>query len=72
MSYVASHYFYLSISLPRSIADLITVVYFSSAGIVQKGKSRNWRARFSMMAMHIDAICAFTCMRQYVVSISVF
>ena len=70
-SSVASLYLYLKISFTRSIADFLTVVYSAGAGIVLKSRQRKIRARFSMMAMHVDTIHMFAWMRRYAASISV-
>ena len=54
-----------------SISALINVVYSVSTGAVPKGNWRHSRERFSMMVIHVDAICSFACIRWYAVSRSV-
>ena len=52
------------ILLPRSIATSLTVVYYSGAGVVPKGNFRQRKAGFSTIAMHVDAVVAFACIRR--------
>ena len=47
-------------------------MYSAGAGVDLKVRSRHSRARFSMMAMHVDMICVLVWIRGYADSISVF
>ena len=53
-----------SISLHRSIASSLTVVYSSGVGVVPKGKFRQRKASSLTIAMHVDAVVAFVCIQR--------
>ena len=47
-------------------------MYSAGAGVVQKVKWSHRRARFSIMAMYVDAIRAFAWIQRYAAPLSVF
>ena len=51
-------------SLPMSISASLKFVYSSGAGVMPKGKLRHRKASSSTIAMHVDAVVAFACMRR--------
>ena len=48
-------------SLPRSIAASLMVVYSAGAGAVPKGNLKQRKASSSTIAMHVDAVFACAC-----------
>ena len=56
--------FSLSRSFPRSIEALLTVVYYSGAGFVPKGNHMQRKTGFSTIAMQVDLVVAFSCIRR--------
>ena len=50
-------------SLPRSIFASLSVVYSAGAGVAPKGNLSHRKASLSTIAMHIDAVFAFACIR---------
>ena len=58
--------------MPRSIAASLMVVYSAGAGVVPKGNLKQRKASASTIVMHIDAVLAFACIRQYAASRSGF
>ena len=60
------------VSFPRSISDLLTVVYSAIASVVTNVKSRHRRTRLSTIDVHVDEICALAWIRRYADSRSVF
>ena len=53
-----------SIFLPRSIAPSLAVVYSAGAGVVLKGNLKQKKASSSTIAMHVDAVFVFDCIRR--------
>ena len=51
-------------SLPRSIVASLTVLYSAGAGVVPKGNLRQRKARSSTIAMHVNVVVAFECIRR--------
>ena len=50
--------------LPRSIAASLTVLYSTGAGVVKKGNLRQIKASSSTIAIHVDAVVTFVCIRR--------
>ena len=50
--------------MPRSIADSLTVVYSDGAGVVPKGNLRQRKAGSSTIAIHVDVVVVFACIRR--------
>ena len=50
--------------LPRSIAALLTVVYSAGAGVVPKGNLKHRKYSLSTIAIHVNTVFAFTCIRR--------
>ena len=50
--------------LPRSIAASLTVAYYAGAGVVIKGNLRKIKSIMSTIAMNVDAVVAFSCIRR--------
>ena len=50
--------------LPRSISASITVISSASTGVVPKVNLRQREASFSNIAMHVDSVVAFACIRR--------
>ena len=50
-------------SVPRSIAASLIVVYYSGVGVVPKGNIRQIKASSSIIAIHVDAVFAFSCIQ---------
>ena len=57
---------------PRSIAASLTVIYYAGAGVVPKGNLRHRKASPSNIAMQVDAVVEFSCIRRKAASRSVF
>ena len=53
-----------SISLPRSFAASLPVVYSAGAGVVSDGNTRQIKASSSTIEMHVGAVFAFACIRR--------
>ena len=51
-------------SLPRSIVASVTVVYSAGAGVVPKADLRQKKASSSNIAMHVDMVVVFVCIRR--------
>ena len=54
---------YQSISLPRSIASPLTVVYSAGSGVVQTGYHKQRKSSSLTIAMHANTVVAFACIR---------
>ena len=50
--------------LPRYIDASLTVVYSSGAGVVPKGNLKQRKASSLTIAMHVNAVVVFACIRQ--------
>ena len=62
-SYV-SKYSSRSRPFPRSIAASLTVIYYAGAGVVPRGNLRHRKAISSTIAMQVDAVAEFACIRR--------
>ena len=51
-------------SLPRSIAASLIVLYSAGAGVAPKGNLKYRKASSSTIAMHVNAVVAFACIRR--------
>ena len=51
--------------MPRSIAASLTVVYSTGVGVVPKGNLKQRKAKLLTIAMHVDAVVVFVCIRRY-------
>ena len=58
--------------MTRSIAASLTVVYSAGAGVVSKGSLKQRKASSSTIAMHVDTVFAFACIRRQATSRYVF
>ena len=67
-----SQYSSQSRSLPRSIAPSLTVLYYAGAGVVPKVNLKQRKSSSSTIAMHVDTVVAFACIRRLAASRSVF
>ena len=55
---------YLSRSFPSYISASLTVVYYAGTGVVPMGNLRQRKAGLSNIAMHVDAVVVFACIRR--------
>ena len=62
----------LRILSPSLIDTSMMVVYYSGAGVVPNGRSRQIKDSFTRIMMHVATICAFACTCRYAVSRYVF
>ena len=51
-------------SLPRSIDDSLTILYYAGTGVVPKGNPRQRKVRSSTIEMHVNAVVTFACIRR--------
>ena len=63
---------YQNRSFPRSFAASLTVVYSAVGGVVPNSNFSQRKASLSTIAIHVNVVVEFACIRRYAASRSIF